>query len=70
LADHRISSGIGRALAEAALAPGDSVGPTARRVQQVADLANSERVYPVALDVTDVRQRRGAVEAVAGRSKN
>src|SRR5919199_1713885 len=61
------SSGFGRAIAEAALARGDSVVVTARRREQLADLAGSERAYPVALDVTDARQRQAAVQAAIGR---
>lgn len=51
------SSGFGPAIAEAALERGDSVVATARHPGQLADLAVSERVHPVALDVTDARQR-------------
>lgn len=61
------SSGFGRALAEAALARGDSVVATARRVDQLADLAGNDRVYPVALDVTNAEQRQAAVEATINR---
>ncbi|HEX4829963.1 MAG TPA: SDR family NAD(P)-dependent oxidoreductase [Trebonia sp.] len=55
------SRGLGRALARAALAAGDSVVATARRPEQLADLAGEygARVLPVALDVTDP----GAVQA-------
>lgn len=61
------ASGFGWVLAEAALARGDTVVATARRVEQLADLAGSERVHPVPLDVTDPRQRQAAVEAAIAR---
>ncbi|MGP4109588.1 oxidoreductase [Streptomyces sp. 4N509B] len=49
------SSGFGRALAEAALAAGDTVVATARRPEAVHDLvvAHPDRVAAVQLDVTD-----------------
>lgn len=53
------SSGFGRAIAEAALAGGDSVVATARNP---ADLLQDERVLPLALDVTDPAQVAAAVE--------
>jgi NAD(P)-dependent dehydrogenase (short-subunit alcohol dehydrogenase family) len=55
------SSGFGRALAEAALSRGDRVVAAARRTDALADLASSERVHVVALDVTDAAQRAAAV---------
>src|SRR5436189_2632911 len=55
------SSGFGRAIAEAALAHGDSVAPTARRADALSDLGPDSRVHPVALDVTDADQREVAV---------
>lgn len=61
------SSGFGRSLAEAALARGDSVVATARRVEQLGELAGSDRVFRVALDVTDADQRRAAVQATVSR---
>ncbi|HEX2314127.1 MAG TPA: oxidoreductase [Thermomonospora sp.] len=49
------SSGFGRAIAEAALAAGDTVVAAARRPEAVADLvaAHPDRVSAIALDVTD-----------------
>jgi NAD(P)-dependent dehydrogenase (short-subunit alcohol dehydrogenase family) len=55
------SSGFGRALAEAALARGDSVVAAARSVEAMDGLAPPERVLAVALDVTDSEQRDAAV---------
>jgi NAD(P)-dependent dehydrogenase (short-subunit alcohol dehydrogenase family) len=55
------SSGFGRAIADAALARGDRVVATARRAEQLADLAADERVHVVVLDVTDPQQRRAAI---------
>jgi NAD(P)-dependent dehydrogenase (short-subunit alcohol dehydrogenase family) len=62
------SRGLGRAIAEAVLARGDQLVATARRPEQLADLADryGERVRTVALDVTDRAQADAAVqEAVA-----
>jgi NAD(P)-dependent dehydrogenase (short-subunit alcohol dehydrogenase family) len=55
------STGIGRAIAEAALAHGDRVAVTARRPADVADLVGAwpEQARAIALDVTDC----GAIEA-------
>jgi NAD(P)-dependent dehydrogenase (short-subunit alcohol dehydrogenase family) len=61
------SSGFGRAIADAALTRGGTVVATARRVEQLAGLAGSERVYPVELDVTSAEQRRAAIEAAISR---
>lgn len=49
------STGLGRALAEALIASGHQVVPTARNVDSIADLADAapDRVLPLALDVTD-----------------
>ncbi|MFE2917412.1 oxidoreductase [Kitasatospora indigofera] len=49
------SSGFGLALAEAALAAGDTVVAAVRRPEALKDLADGhpDRVVPVALDVTD-----------------
>jgi NAD(P)-dependent dehydrogenase (short-subunit alcohol dehydrogenase family) len=55
------SSGFGRALAEAALARGDSVAGTSRRVESLEGLVESERALAVRLDVTDAGQREAAV---------
>jgi NAD(P)-dependent dehydrogenase (short-subunit alcohol dehydrogenase family) len=61
------SSGFGRALAEAALAKGDTVIATARKPETLDDLAATHpgRAIPVALDVTDPAQIKAVVaEAV------
>jgi NAD(P)-dependent dehydrogenase (short-subunit alcohol dehydrogenase family) len=55
------SSGFGRALAEGALARGDSVAAGARRTEALADLTSNERAHALALDVTDAAQRDAAV---------
>jgi len=57
------STGLGRALAEAVLAAGQNAVVTARDAGKVADLAtnNSDRVLPLALDVTDSTQVMDAV---------
>jgi NAD(P)-dependent dehydrogenase (short-subunit alcohol dehydrogenase family) len=55
------SSGFGRAIAEAALARGDSVAATARRTDALADLDAEDRLLVVPLDVTDAAEREAAV---------
>src|SRR5690349_14702898 len=52
------AAGFGRAIADAALARGDSVVATARRVDDLVDLVASapERVLALPLDVTDTGQ--------------
>jgi NADP-dependent 3-hydroxy acid dehydrogenase YdfG len=60
------SSGFGRALVDAALARGDRVVATARRVESLADLAG-DRVLAVALDVTRQDQINAAVSAALDR---
>ncbi|TWP45996.1 SDR family NAD(P)-dependent oxidoreductase [Lentzea tibetensis] len=59
------SRGLGRAIAQAALAAGDRVVATARNPRDVADLveAHGDRVCPAALDVRDADQARKAVAA-------
>ncbi|GAA1989974.1 oxidoreductase [Catenulispora subtropica] len=59
------SRGFGRSLAEAVLAAGDRLVATARRPEQLQDLAAQygERVRTVALDVTDPAAARTAVQA-------
>jgi NAD(P)-dependent dehydrogenase (short-subunit alcohol dehydrogenase family) len=56
-----VSSGFGRAIAEAALARGDSVAATARRTDALAELDAEEGVLAIPLDVTDAAQREAAV---------
>jgi NAD(P)-dependent dehydrogenase (short-subunit alcohol dehydrogenase family) len=63
------SSGFGRALAEAAIAAGDTVAGAARQASRLDDLAAAHpgRVHPVALDVTDADRCRAVVDEVARR---
>ncbi|MCW4461257.1 oxidoreductase [Sphingomonas sp. BT-65] len=63
------SSGFGRALAEAALARGDSAVLAARRGDALRALAegHGERALPVTLDVTDETSRRAAIAAALDR---
>lgn len=58
------SRGLGRALAEAALAAGHRVVATARNTKELAELANQygERVALVALDVTNSKAADAAVQ--------
>ena len=59
------SRGFGRSLAEAVLARGDQLIATARKTEQIADLAASygSRVRLVQLDVTQYEQAEAAVKA-------
>jgi len=59
------SRGFGRSLAVAALEAGDNVVASARRPEQLADLATQygDRVLPVALDVTDAAAAEAALSA-------
>ena len=59
------SRGLGRSIAEAALAAGHQVVATARKPQQLDELVTryGDAVYPLALDVTDYDQAVRAVEA-------
>ncbi|MDY0767466.1 SDR family NAD(P)-dependent oxidoreductase [Serratia marcescens] len=67
--DHKVwlitgaSSGLGKALAEAAIANGDRVVVTARRLDRLQALAKGQedRVLPLAVDVTDAAARDKAV---------
>jgi NAD(P)-dependent dehydrogenase (short-subunit alcohol dehydrogenase family) len=63
------SRGFGRALAVAALEAGDHVVATARKPEQLDDLAQEygERVLPVALDVTDRSAAVAGLRAAADR---
>ena len=62
------SRGLGRQIAEAALAAGHQLVATARQPDSLADLADryGRRILPVALDVTDPAAAAAAVAAGAG----
>jgi NAD(P)-dependent dehydrogenase (short-subunit alcohol dehydrogenase family) len=62
------SSGLGRALARAALDRGDRVVATARSTGRIADLERefADRVVALPLDVTDADQARSAIDAAVG----
>jgi NAD(P)-dependent dehydrogenase (short-subunit alcohol dehydrogenase family) len=57
------SRGLGRALTRAALQAGDRVAATARQPSQLDELVAdySERIHPIALDVTDARAAQLAI---------
>jgi NAD(P)-dependent dehydrogenase (short-subunit alcohol dehydrogenase family) len=57
------SRGFGRELVRVALEAGDLVAATARRPEQLADLAaeHGDRIHPIALDVTDAAAARAAI---------
>jgi NAD(P)-dependent dehydrogenase (short-subunit alcohol dehydrogenase family) len=63
------SRGFGRALVKAALEAGDRVVATARRPEQLGDLAQEygEQVLPLALDVTDATAVDAAISAAVER---
>jgi NAD(P)-dependent dehydrogenase (short-subunit alcohol dehydrogenase family) len=63
------SRGLGRAFTEAVLEAGHSVVAGARNPAQLADLQSrfEEKLYPVALDVTDETQAKAAVDAAIRR---
>lgn len=64
------SSGFGRALADAALARGDTVVGTARnagRLDEFVESAPEGKASAVALDLTDPEQAQGAVDEVLER---
>ncbi|MEU8612543.1 SDR family NAD(P)-dependent oxidoreductase [Actinoplanes sp. NPDC048791] len=63
------SRGLGRALVVAALEAGDQVVATARRPEQLADLADKygDRILTLPLDVTDAAQTDEAVAAAIAR---
>jgi NAD(P)-dependent dehydrogenase (short-subunit alcohol dehydrogenase family) len=61
------TSGFGRAIAEAALARGDSVVATSRKIDGLQDLADDDRVLVARLDVTDAAERQAAVAAALER---
>ena len=58
-------NGLGRDIAEAALASGDSVVAGARRTEELAPLVEKykDRVKPVTLDVRDAVAAKAAVQA-------
>lgn len=62
-------SGLGRVIAEAALAAGYSVVATARDITSLSDLADryDEQVLPAKLDVTDEAQAKSTVERAVAR---
>jgi len=59
------SSGLGRAIAQAALDHGDRVVATARSTDRIADLERdfADRAVALSLDVTDPDQARAAIDA-------
>lgn len=63
------SRGLGRQLAEAALAAGDNVVATARKPEQLDDLVGEygDKVAPFALDVTDAEAAKAAVRFAVDR---
>src|SRR3954447_2114168 len=63
------SRGFGRALVRAALEAGDRVAATARKPEQLDDLVAEydDRVFPIALDVTDADATRAAIAAANAR---
>jgi NAD(P)-dependent dehydrogenase (short-subunit alcohol dehydrogenase family) len=63
------NSGFGRAIAEAALASGDTVVAAARRPDTLADLVAGapDRVTPLRLDITDHARIAAAVDEVLAR---
>ncbi len=63
------NSGFGRAITEAAVAAGDTVAATARRVDALDDLtaAHPAQVEALPLDVTDMAAIEATVNDVAGR---
>jgi NAD(P)-dependent dehydrogenase (short-subunit alcohol dehydrogenase family) len=63
------NSGFGRAIAEAALASGDTVVAAARRPDTLADLVAGapDRVIPLRLDITDHARIAAAVDEVLAR---
>jgi len=58
--------GLGRHLAEAVLAAGDSLVATARDTSKLSDLVSryGDRIRPVSLDVTDAAAARAAAPAM------
>jgi NAD(P)-dependent dehydrogenase (short-subunit alcohol dehydrogenase family) len=62
------SSGFGRSLADAALARGDEVVATSRRIEALDELRDHERVHVAALDVTNADERERVVADTVERS--
>jgi NAD(P)-dependent dehydrogenase (short-subunit alcohol dehydrogenase family) len=62
------SSGLGRAIAQAALDHGDRVVATARSTDRIGDLERdfADRAVALPLDVTDPDQARAAIDAAVG----
>jgi NAD(P)-dependent dehydrogenase (short-subunit alcohol dehydrogenase family) len=62
------SSGLGRAIAQAALDRGDRVVATARSTDRIADLERdfADRAVALPLDVTDPDQARATIDAAVG----
>ncbi|HVR55008.1 MAG TPA: oxidoreductase [Pseudorhodoferax sp.] len=61
------SRGFGLRIARAALARGDAVVATARRVDALAPLGSAPGLLPLALDVTDEAHARAVAEAATAR---
>jgi NAD(P)-dependent dehydrogenase (short-subunit alcohol dehydrogenase family) len=61
------SSGLGRAIAQAALARGDRVMATSRRLDALRELGEHERAHIALLDVTDGAHRAAAVSLALDR---
>ena len=63
------SRGLGRAIAEAALAAGHRVAATARRPEQLDDLATryGDQIATIALDVTDDQAAQAAIQTALDR---
>jgi len=63
------SRGFGRALVRAALDAGDLVAATARRPEQLSELADEygDRIHALALDVTDAAAAQSAIAEAAKR---
>jgi NAD(P)-dependent dehydrogenase (short-subunit alcohol dehydrogenase family) len=57
------SRGFGSEIAKAALEAGENVVATARKVEALDHLGNSDNLYKVAMDVTDEGQVKSAVDA-------
>jgi NAD(P)-dependent dehydrogenase (short-subunit alcohol dehydrogenase family) len=58
------SRGFGAEIAQAALAAGDKVAATARKITALEHLPKTDDVFAVAMDVTDEQQVKAAVDSV------